>query len=375
MKSVREVDIENKTVFLRLDWNVPLKGEEILNDNRIRATLPTINYLLSKNCRIIIGTHLGRPDGDFVPQLTTKILAKRLSELCPAKVYATDQVIEPSVKKMVADLHPGEILVLGNLRFHSEEEVNSQAFARILASYADIFVNDAFAVCHRAHASVEAITNYLSGYAGLLLEKEVNTLRVLTQRPRRPFILVLGGAKIKDKSKLIIKFAPLVDKILVGGAIANTLRYFQGNEISSSFYEPRLEALSEQILAAIGDKIILPVDDKRQELANGQYSIMDIGPKTINRFKAKISGAKTIFWNGNMGCSEKKEFETGTLEIAEAIKDNSFTKIVAGGDTVGFIDSKNLAKGFSFVSTGGGAALEFLAGIELPALKALGYYS
>jgi len=375
MKSIREADIEEKKVFLRLDWNVPLKSGVILNDNRIKATLATIEYLLSKECKIIIGAHLGRPDGEIIPQLSTKILAKRFSELCSAKTYATDYVIESSVKKQVENLRNKEILILGNLRFYPEEGTNNLAFAHILASYGDVFVNDAFAVCHRAHASVEAITKFLPGYAGFLLEKEVDTLRTLTQRPRHPFMLILGGAKIKEKAKLLIKFTPIVDKIIVGGAIANTLRYFQGYNIGNSFYEPHMGELVGQILMATQGKMVLPVDDIRKSMLSGKFSIMDIGPQTIAKFKTCISKAKTIFWNGNMGHSEDKEFETGTLEIASAIKDNHYTRIVAGGDTVGFIDSKNMTSGYSFVSTGGGAALEFLAGEELPALKALGYYS
>ena len=375
MKSIREADIEEKKVFLRLDWNVPLKSGVILNDNRIKATLATIEYLLSKECKIIIGAHLGRPDGEIIPQLSTKILAKRFSELCSAKTYATDYVIESSVKKQVENLRNKEILILGNLRFYPEEGTNNLAFAHILASYGDVFVNDAFAVCHRAHASVEAITKFLPGYAGFLLEKEVDTLRTLTQRPRHPFMLILGGAKIKEKAKLLIKFTPIVDKIIVGGAIANTLRYFQGYNIGNSFYEPHMGELVGQILMATQGKMVLPVDDIRKSMLSGKFSIMDIGPQTIAKFKTCISKAKTIFWNGNMGHSEDKEFETGTLEIASAIKDNHYTRIVGGGDTVGFIDSKNMTSGYSFVSTGGGAALEFLAGEELPALKALGYYS
>lgn len=374
MKGIRKADIEEKKVFLRLDWNVPLKGGVILNDSRIKATLPTIEYLLSKECKIIIGVHLGRPDGEMMPQLSTKILAKRFSELCSAKTYSTDYVIESSVKKQVENLDNKEILILGNLRFYPEEETNNLAFAHILASYGDVFVNDAFAVCHRAHASVEAITKFLPGYAGFLLEKEVDTLPTLIQRPRHPFMLILGGAKIKEKAKLLIKFAPMVDKIIIGGAIANTLRYFQGYNIGNSFYEPHMGELVGQILMATQGKMVLPVDDIRKAILSGKFSIMDIGPQTIAKFKTIISRAKTIFWNGNMGHSEDKEFETGTLEIARAIKDNHYTRIVAGGDTVGFIDSKNMISGYSFVSTGGGAALEFLAGEKLPALEVLGYY-
>jgi len=263
---------------------------------------------------------------------------------------------------------------LGNLRWHSEEEANNFSFGKILASYADIFVNDAFAVSHRAHASVEAITKYLPSYAGFLLEKEVESLKILTESPRRPFVLVLGGAKIKDKIKLIKKFAPNVDKIIIGGAIANTIRKFKGTDISVSYHEPNVESIVEDILSVVGDKLILPTDDKRKQERDGKFSILDIGPKTIENYKKIISEAKTIFWNGNMGYSEDKDFESGTLEIAKAIKDNKFIRIVAGGDTVGFLGLLGLTKDYSFVSTGGGAALEFLAGIELPGLKALDYY-
>jgi len=374
LKLLEKANLENKTVFLRVDWNVPLKEGKIADDNRIEATIPTIKYLRSKDCKIIIGTHLGRPDGEIVPELSTKILSQRLSKLISAKVYATDFVVEPAVKKEIKNLKTGEILVLGNLRWHSEEEANNFSFGKILASYADIFVNDAFAVSHRAHASVEAITKYLPSYAGFLLEKEVESLKILTESPRQPFVLVLGGAKIKDKIKLIKKFAPNVDKIIIGGAIANTIRKFKGTDISVSYHEPNVESIVEDILSVVGDKLILPTDDKRKQERDGKFSILDIGPKTIENYKKIISEAKTIFWNGNMGYSEDKDFESGTLEIAKAIKDNKFIRIVAGGDTVGFLGLLGLTKDYSFVSTGGGAALEFLAGIELPGLKALDYY-
>ena len=374
MKSLNDADIEDKIVFLRVDWNVPLERGEILDDNRIRATIPTIEFLQSRNCKIIIGTHIGRPDGEVVPQLSTKILAKRFSEFSKEKVYATDYVIESAVKKQVNALRPKQILVLGNLRWYAEEEQNNFSFARILAGYADIYVNDAFAVSHRAHASVEAISNFLPSYAGLLLEKEVVTLATLTDSPRQPFVLVLGGAKIKEKVGVIKKFAAIADKILIGGAIANTLRYFNGQEVSASTFEANLADTVEQVSEIAKDKIVLPSDDKRKNLENNRFSILDIGPKTIEDFKKYISEAKTIFWNGNMGYSEDREFEDGTLEIAQAIRSNQFIKIIAGGDTVGFVNSHNINSGFTFISTGGGATLEFLAGVELPGLKVLGYY-
>ncbi|MEI6144736.1 MAG: phosphoglycerate kinase, partial [Candidatus Berkelbacteria bacterium] len=260
MRLMKDVEIEGKTVFLRVDWNVPLKDGEISNDNRIKATIPTIEYLQSKNCKIIIGTHLGRPDGEIVHSLSTRILAQRFSQLHPGKIVATDYVIEAAVKEQVNKLQPKEVLVLGNLRWYAEEETNNLAFANVLASYAEVFVNDAFAVSHRAHASVEGITNFLPSYAGLLLEKEVKMLSTLTENPRHPFVIILGGAKIKDKVGLIKRFSDCADQILVGGAIANTLKFFKGEDISASFYEPGLENLIENLLADSGQKLILPTD-------------------------------------------------------------------------------------------------------------------
>jgi phosphoglycerate kinase len=374
MNFLKDAKIEDKTVFLRVDWNVPLKNGEIANDSRIRATVPTIEFLRSKNCKIIIGTHLGRPDGDIVPSLSTRILAKGLSLLVEGKIFATDYIIESAVKQQIGKLKPKEILVIGNLRWYGEEETNNRAFANLLASYADAYVNDAFAVSHRAHASVEAITRFLPSYAGFLLEKEITSLTVLTESPRHPFVLVLGGAKIKDKISLIKKFSPIVDNFLIGGGIGNTLHFFKGDKISRSFYEPNLESSVVEILEIAGNKMIIPLDSEKKDMGNGDFSILDIGPKTIAKFKEIIAGAKTICWNGNIGFSEDEKYAKGTLEIAKAIKENKYVRVVAGGDTVGFLDSHDLVDGYTFVSTGGGAALEFLAGIELPGLKALGYY-
>ena len=374
MKIMKDANLDGKVVFLRLDWNVPLKNDEILNDNRIRATLPTIEYLISRGCKIIIGTHLGRPEGEVVESLSTRILAKQLSKYIKSRIISTDLVIESRVKQSIADLRPGDILVLGNLRWYSEEETNNMAFAHILASYADIYVNDAFSVSHRAHASVEAITNFLPSYAGLQLEKEVVTLKLLTENPRKPVIIILGGAKIKDKMGLVKEFANSADEILIGGAISNTIRYFKGEDISGSFYEPTLESLVEEICHILNNKLILPVDSIKKELGGGRFSILDIGPKTIQKFSKIIATAKTIFWNGNLGYTEDEAYQKGSLEIAKAITKNPYTKIVAGGDTVGFLETHELLSNFTFASTGGGASLEFLAGKELPGLKVLSYY-
>ena len=374
MKTIKQADLDGKKVFLRLDWNVPLKNGEILDDNRIKATLPTIEYLISRDCRIIIGTHLGRPEGEVVESLSTRVLAKRLSELVKTRIISTDYVIESKVKNAVDDLGSGEIIVLGNLRWFSEEETNNMAFAHILASYADVYVNDAFSVSHRAHASVEAITNFLPGFCGFQLEKETARLSLLNQNPKKPVVLILGGAKIKDKIGLIKEFSSLSDKILVGGAIANTMLFFQGEDISGSFYERGLESSVEEIKEILKDKLVLPTDFVKKQLKDGKFSIVDIGPETIKNFSNIISEAKTIFWNGNLGYTEDEKYGNGSFQVANAIKHNEYTKIVAGGDTVGFLGSHQLLDGFTFVSTGGGASLEFLAGKELPGLKVLSYY-
>jgi len=374
MKCINEVEIEGKKVFLRVDWNVPVKGGVVVDDNRIRATIPTIKYLQSKNCKIIIGTHIGRPDGKMVKSLSTKILAKKFSEIYSSKVVSTDYVIENSVNKLLNDLKEKEILILGNLRWYSEEESNNKSFAKILTSYADVYVNDAFAVSHRAHASVEAIAHLLPSYSGFLLDKEVKMLSILTERPRHPFVLVLGGAKISDKIGIIKKFSKSADSILVGGAIANTIKYFMKEDIGDSLYDPKAGEIVKDITCTMKDKLFLPIDNKKKNAKSKNFIILDIGPETIKEYRKIISSAKTIFWNGNMGCSEIKGYDIGTAEIAEAISKNPYVKIVAGGDTVGYIDRHKKLDKFTFVSTGGGAALEFLAGIELPSLKALGYY-
>ncbi|MCX6812092.1 MAG: phosphoglycerate kinase [Candidatus Berkelbacteria bacterium] len=377
MKNIRQLkskELENKTVFLRVDWNCPLDNGKISDNNRIKATLPTIKYLLDNEAKIVIGTHLGRPEGKVVKSLSTKILALELSKLIKNKIIVSDFVTEPEVKDQIEEMKSGQILVLGNLRWHKEEEANNKSFAKILAGYTNIFVNDGFAVAHRDDASIVAICEFLPSYAGLLLEREVESLRVLFDSPRHPFVLVLGGAKVKDKIGIIKKFVDDADKILIGGAMATTFRFFDGVDVSESLCEKNLGDVVAEIKKLSGKKLILPTDEIKKDLSGGKFSILDIGPKTIESYKKTIAGAKTIFWNGNMGKSEEADFATGTSEVACAIAKNPYVNIAAGGDTAGFINTNKLASGFTFISTGGGAALEFLAGVHLPGLVALGYY-
>ena len=371
MKSIRDAGIENKRVFLRVDFNVPMEDKKIIDNFRMAKTLPTIEYLLKSNNKIIIGTHLGKPEGEIIPQLSTVPLAQELAKLIKHKVYATDHILDPLITKKIEELRAGEILVLGNLRWHLEEELDSETFARDLASYADVYVNDAFGVCHRAHASVDAITKFLPSYAGLLVESEVTTLSLLLKNPIKPFVLVMGGAKAKDKAGLINNLAERADKILIGGAIANTFMAASGQEVSDSLYEKEMTEKCREIIQKFHQKIILPVDSVKDEQAGGQFKITDIGPQTRRIFREEILKANTVFWNGNMGHSEDVRFQEGTREIAEAMIENRGTTVVSGGDTVGFINNENLVQGINFISTGGGATLSFLAGEDMPGIRAL----
>ncbi len=371
MKTIREADLKEKTVLVRVDFNVPIKNGEIVDDNRIEKSIPTIKYLLEKKAKIIIATHLGKPKGQVVPALSTVLVAKRLAKELNHEVTASDHLIHPIITQKIAKMKPGEILFLGNLRWHKEEEENSEIFARELAKYADIYVNDAFGASHRSHASIDAITRFLPSYAGILLESELTTLSLLLSNPKSPFYLVLGGAKIKDKLGLIDNLAPKVEKILIGGAIANTFLAAKGENVSESLYEPEMFEKCEDYLSRFSNKILLPIDTIKEDTTDGEFKIMDIGEQTANEYASEINKAATVFWNGNMGFSEDPKYSKGTEKVAHAMVNNSGTTVVAGGDTAGFLRSKNIEKGINFISTGGGATLYFLAGKILPGIEAL----
>lgn len=367
MKSVRDAELKDKKVFLRVDFNVPLVGTKIIDNNRLVQAIPTIKFLIEKRAKIIIGTHVGRPEGKFDPVFSTIPIAAELAKLLKSSIEATDHVISPIITEKINQMKPGEILMLGNLRFHPEEENNSESFAKELAAYADLYVNDAFAVSHRANASVEAITNYLPSYAGLLMESEITSLDLLVHNPEHPFVLVIGGAKVTDKAGLLIKLAEKADTVLIGGAVGNTFLKAKGEDVGDSLIDAEMIEKCKEILTRYKDKIHLPIDTKKDEAGK----ILDIGPKTIDNYKRIISDAKCVFWNGNMGYTEDNKYREGTLAMANAMADNLNTKVIAGGDTVGFVDQYNLRDRFSFVSTGGGAAMQFLAGEPLPGIAAL----
>ncbi len=372
MESIKNVNVSGKRVFLRVDFNVPLKEGKITDNNRVKAAIPTIDYLVEKGAKVIIGTHLGRPDGKPTPESSTLPVAQELAKLTKHNIIATDHVIGKEVEELVENMKSGDILVLGNLRWHAEEEANDEDFGKTLASYADIYVNDAFAVSHRANASVEAITKYLPSYAGFLLETEVATLGLLFENPESPFVVIIGGAKVKDKAGVIEFLADKADRLLIGGAVANTFLLASGQDVSASLIEEDMVEKCRGMLDKFGSKIVLPVDWVSKEDADSSFAIMDIGEQTRQKFGSIIKEAKAVFINGNLGYTEDEKYQAGTKAIVEAIGESSCgTKVAAGGDTVGFINKGGFDKNFSFISTGGGAALELLAGEKLPGVEAL----
>jgi len=388
-KTVADLDVAGKKVFLRVDFNVPLdeKGN-ITDDTRIRASLPTINYLIQKRAKVIIVSHLGRPKGKVVEELRLTPVANRLSELLGREVKKAPGCIGEEVEKMVADLKEGEVLLLENVRFCPGEEKNDPEFAKKLASLADIYVNDAFGTAHRAHASTEGVAHFLPAVAGFLMQKELETLGNLLENPPRPFLVILGGAKVSDKIGVIYRFLDKADVLLIGGGMANTFLKASGLQTGKSLVEEDKIEVAKEILTLANEKeksFYLPEDlvvvPELKENAPSkivkkdaiplEYLAVDIGPETIKTYKAICSKAKTIFWNGPMGVFEMKPFAKGTYEIAEAVANSAAVSIIGGGDTVAAVEQSGLTEKINHISTGGGASLEFLEGKELPGVKVL----
>jgi len=392
--TIRDLDVQEKKVLMRVDFNVPVKDGVVGDDTRITAALPSINHILENGGSLILMSHCGRPKGEKNPEFTLKPAADRLAELVDAKVTLAPDVIGPEVKALVEALQTGEILVLENVRFYPEEEgkkctpEEQDAFAKELASYADVYVSDAFGTAHRAHASMAVVTKYIDQCAaGFLLDKEIEYLGKTLERPKKPFVAIIGGAKISGKIDVLTNLMDKCDAILIGGGMAYTFYKAQGKSIGGSLVEEDKVELAGKILkkaGAQGVKLMLPVDNIAADAFSADANIktvgdsiedgwmaLDIGPETIKAYCAEVSGAKTVVWNGPMGCFEMEPFAKGTFSVCEAVANSDSVSIIGGGDSVSAVKQSGVADQMSHVSTGGGASLEFMEGKQLPGILAL----
>jgi phosphoglycerate kinase len=384
-KTVRDIDVQGKRVLVRVDFNVPLKDGKVGDDTRIKAAIPTIEYLLNHGAAVILCSHLGRPKGGPDPKYSLQPVAGHLAGLLSRQVaFATDS-IGPEAEKAAAALKPGEVLLLENTRFHPEEEKNDAGMSASLAKLADVYVNDAFGSAHRAHASTEGVARHLPAVAGFLLEKEIQYLGKAVAEPVRPFVAILGGAKISDKIGVIRNLLQKADQILIGGGMANTFLKAKGFEVSDSLVEDEALPTAKELLESGSQKLVLPVDvviadrfDAEAEMKTipagpvpAGWRILDIGPETVKSYGEVVSKAGTVVWNGPMGVFEFPRFAEGTYGVARALAASGAVSIIGGGESVAAIQQSGLADKITHISTGGGASLEMLEGLTLPGVAAL----
>jgi len=389
--TIRDLDAAGKRVFVRCDFNVPLQDGKITDDSRIVAALPTIKALLAQGAIVILASHLGRPDGKVQDSMRLRPVAERLSQLLKIPVPVTGDALGVGTEDAIKRLKPGECILLENLRFHAEEEKNDPEFAKTLASYADVYVNDAFGTAHRAHASTEGIAHYLPAYAGLLMEKEIEFLSKLMENPERPFAAIIGGAKVSGKIQVLRNLVDKVDILVIGGGMANTFMLAQGKAVGKSLVEPDRVDDAKAIMesgAKHGTKIILPIDVVvAKEVTQGSeyktlpgekvpasWNIVDVGKLSIDAMRKALEPARTVFWNGPLGVFEIPAFAVGTKEIARFLAGRAqagATVVVGGGDSVAAVEQQGLADKMTHISTGGGASLEFMEGKELPGVAIL----
>ncbi len=384
-KSIRDIDPTHMKVLVRADFNVPLDQGKVSDDTRIRMTLPTLQHLLEHKALVVCCSHLGRPKGKVDEALRLNPVADRLSELLKTPVKKVDDCVGPEVEQAVEALKPGEVLLLENLRFHPEEKANDQGFAQKLAGLAELYVNDAFAAAHRAHASTEGVAHHLPAVAGLLMEQEIEALKRVLDNPRKPFVVILGGAKISDKIGVIERFLEMGDSILIGGGMANTLMKAKDFEIGQSLVEDESLDQARSLLEKAGEKMLLPdhlvvaeafdPQARRKTVSVGEvppeWRIMDIGPNTVRRFTEKLDTAKTVVWNGPLGVTEMSDFAEGTNQIARILARLDAVTIVGGGDSVAAVNQAGVADQMTHVSTGGGAFLNFMEAKTLPGVAVL----
>jgi len=390
MLTPKDLDFKGKIVFLRVDFNVPLDEEcKIRDDSRIKAALPTINYLIEQKARVVVASHLGRPKGEYIPEFSLKPVAERLSELIPQEVILAPDAIGEEVLKLKKELKEDQTLLLENLRFHKGETANDSSFAQLLAQEVDYYVNDAFGASHRSHASVVGIAQYVEkSAAGFLLEKEVDYLSKAVHSPPKPYVAILGGAKVSDKIPVIENLLNKADSILIGGAMAYTFFKAQGYEVGRSLVEEDKIELARLLLDRAQEEKVnfyLPSDhlvaagkDPDTEVKTVESPPLppdlmglDIGPKTVEKYSEIIAKAKTIFWNGPMGVFEIDKFSQGTMKLAEAVANSEALSIVGGGDSVAAVYKAGVSEKISHISTGGGASLEFMANETLPGIEVL----
>lgn len=388
-KTIRDIDVTGKKVLVRCDFNVPLDENRTITDNRrIVSALPTIQYLIEKGAKVILCSHLGRPKGEVKKEFSLDVVADELSSSLGKEVKLAEDVVGESAKTLTNQMKPGDVVLLENVRFHKEEEKNDPIFSKELASLAEIYVNDAFGTAHRAHSSTEGVSHYLPAVAGFLMEKEIDFLGGALENPAKPFIAILGGAKVSDKIGVIENLLEKVDKLIIGGGMAFTFLKAQGHKIGKSICEEDKLDLARDILKKAEEKkveILLPVDshvakdysnDAEDSIVHSKeipddLEGLDIGPDTIKLFEKAMKGAKTIIWNGPLGVCEFSKYEVGTREVAKAVAATGAISIVGGGDSAAAIEKLGLADKITHISTGGGASLEFLEGKKLPGVECL----
>jgi phosphoglycerate kinase len=389
-KTVRDIDFNGRRVLVRVDFNVPLEDGAVADDTRLRASLPTIKYLLEQGAAVVLMSHLGRPKGKVVPELRMAPVAQRLGELLELPVLQLDDCIGPEIEEICLGLKPGEVVLLENTRFHPEEKGNDAAFSQQLAALGDVYVNDAFAAAHRAHATTEGVARVIQeqggdAVAGLLMQRELEALGQVVSDPEHPFVAVLGGAKVGDKIGVIEKLLELCDRLLIGGAMANTFFKAMGFEMADSLVDEGAVETAAELLEQGKTRLVLPVDcvvadafsadAKIEVVAPDQvkpgWRVLDVGPVTLATFESALGGARTVVWNGPLGAFEMEPFARGTYALAEMLARMDAITVVGGGDSAAAVHESGMASRFTHVSTGGGASLQFLEGKPLPGVEAL----
>ncbi len=387
-KTLKDIDVKGKKVFCRVDFNVPMQNGEVTDDTRIKAALPTINYLVDQGAIVILASHLGRPKGEVVEELRLDPVAKRLSDLSGKEVLKADSVYGPEVDEAIGKMNPGDILLLENVRFEAGEEKNDPALAQAFADMADVYVNDAFGAAHRAHASTAGVAEKLPAAAGFLMEKEISVLSQALENPERPFTAIIGGAKVADKINVIDNLLEKVDNLIIGGGLAYTFVKAQGYEVGNSLLEEDKIDLANEFMQKAKDKgvnFVLPKDvvvaDDFSETANtkivpideipADWEALDIGPETRKDYAEIIANSKLVIWNGPMGVFEMNAFAGGTREVAQALANTDGYTVIGGGDSAAAVEQFGFAEDMDHVSTGGGASLEFMEGKVLPGIKVL----